>query len=110
MKLAGSGVRRPVLVSHAEALSMECEIPISEEEARVGLAEQPGGSGVDHRASDGYVTPAGCAGEDAVYISRIRSDPTVEHGLSIWVVSDNLRKGAALNTVQIAETLVRDYL
>ena len=65
---------------------------------------------IDHRVEEGYVTPAECAGEDAVFVSRIRSDPTVENGLSLWVVSDNLRKGAALNAVQIAEKLTSDYL
>ena len=65
---------------------------------------------VDHRADEGYVTPVECAGEDAVYVSRIREDPTVENGLNLWVVSDNLRKGAALNAVQIAEALVNDHL
>ena len=71
---------------------------------------QPGISVVDHRADEGYVTPAECAGEDAVYVSRIRTDPTVDNGLSLWVVSDNLRKGAALNAVQIAELLVQGHL
>ena len=65
---------------------------------------------VDHRADEGYVTPAECAGEDAVYVSRIRTDPTVDNGLSLWVVSDTLRTGAALNAVQIAELLVQDHL
>jgi len=110
IKLTATCVRVPVFVGHAEALNIEFENPISEEEAREALSAQPGIIVVDHRAREGYVTPAECAGEDAVYVSRIRSDPTVENGLSIWVVSDNLRKGAALNTVQIAETLVKDYL
>ena len=78
--------------------------------ARTALRAQPGISVVDHRADEGYVTPAECAGEDAVYVSRIRTDPTVENGLCLWVVSDNLRKGAALNAVQIAERLVKDHL
>ena len=65
---------------------------------------------VDHRVNEGYVTPAECAGEDPVFVSRIREDPSVENGLSLWVVSDNLRKGAALNAVQIAEKLTSDYL
>src|SRR3546814_15006431 len=95
IKLTATCVRVPVFVGHAEALNIEFERPISEEEAREALSAQPGCIVVDHRASDGYVTPAECAGEDAVSISRIRSDPTVEHGLSIWVVSDHLRKGAA---------------
>jgi aspartate-semialdehyde dehydrogenase len=110
IKLTATCVRVPVFVGHAEAVNIEFENPISEEEAREALSAHPGIIVVDHRAGEGYVTPAECAGEDAVYVSRIRSDPTVDNGLSIWVVSDNLRKGAALNTVQIAETLVRDYL
>ncbi|MGF1629248.1 MAG: aspartate-semialdehyde dehydrogenase [Kiloniellaceae bacterium] len=110
IKLTATCVRVPVFVGHAEALNIEFENPISEEEAREALSAQPGIIVVDHRLDEGYVTPAECAGEDAVYVSRIRSDPTVDNGLSIWVVSDNLRKGAALNTVQIAETLVKDYL
>ena len=74
------------------------------------LRHAPGISVVDHRADEGYVTPAESAGEDAVFVSRIRRDFSVPHGLSFWCVSDNLRKGAALNAVQIAEVLVRDYL
>jgi aspartate-semialdehyde dehydrogenase len=103
-------VRVPVFIGHAEAINLEFESPIEEEEARNALRAQPGITVIDHRLDDGYVTPAECAGEDAVYVSRIRSDPTVEHGLSLWVVSDNLRKGAALNAVQIAEALTSDYL
>ena len=78
--------------------------------ARAALRRAPGVSVVDHRADEGYVTPVECAGDDLVYVSRIRADPTIENGLSLWVVSDNLRKGAALNTVQIAERLVSDHL
>ena len=103
-------VRVPVFIGHAEAVNLEFENPIDEEEARRALRNQPGVTVIDRRADDGYVTPAECAGEDAVFVSRIRSDPTVENGLSLWVVSDNLRKGAALNTVQIAEKLTSDYL
>ncbi|HEY9536649.1 MAG TPA: aspartate-semialdehyde dehydrogenase [Kiloniellaceae bacterium] len=110
IKVTATCVRVPVFVGHAEALNIEFERPITEEQARKALAAQPGCIVVDHRANEGYVTPAECAGEDAVYVSRIRSDPTIDNGLSLWVVSDNLRKGAALNTVQIAETLVKDYL
>ncbi|MEQ9606603.1 MAG: aspartate-semialdehyde dehydrogenase [Kiloniellaceae bacterium] len=108
IKLTATCVRVPVFVGHAEALNIEFENPISEDEARKALKAQAGVIVIDHRTDEGYVTPAECAGEDAVYVSRIRSDPTVENGLCIWVVSDNLRKGAALNTVQIAETLVKD--
>ena len=103
-------VRVPVFIGHAEAINIEFENPIDEKEARQALRNQPGVSVVDHRADDGYVTPAECAGEDAVFVSRIRSDPTLENGLSLWVVADNLRKGAALNAVQIAEELTSDYL
>lgn len=100
-------VRIPVFIGHAEAVNVEFASPVGEREARAALRESPGVVVVDHRADEGYVTPVECAGDDAVYVSRIRKDPTVENGLSMWVVSDNLRKGAALNAVQIAETLVR---
>src|SRR4051794_7431251 len=103
-------VRVPVFIGHSEAINIECERPISEEEARAALKAAPGVVVVDHRASDGYVTPIEAAGEDAVYVSRIRSDATVENGLSFWCVSDNLRKGAALNAVQIAEALAEGHL
>ena len=105
IKVAASCVRVPVFVGHGEAVNAEFERAISVEAAREALSEMPGVVVVDHRADEGYVTPAECAGEDQVYVSRIRRDPTVEHGLSFWVVSDNLRKGAALNAVQIAELL-----
>jgi aspartate-semialdehyde dehydrogenase len=103
-------VRVPVFIGHAEAINIEFENPIDEDEARQALRDQPGITVIDHRVDEGYVTPAECAGEDAVFVSRIRTDPTLENGLSLWVVSDNLRKGAALNTVQIAEKLASDYL
>ena len=103
-------VRVPVFIGHAEALTVEFESPVEVEEARSALKAQPGVSVIDHRVDEGYVTPAECAGEDPVFVSRIRSDPTVENGLSMWVVADNLRKGAALNAVQIAEALASDYL
>jgi len=103
-------VRVPVFIGHAEAVNLEFDRPISEAEARAALKAAPGIVVVDHRADEGYVTPQECAGEDAVFVSRIRKDPSVKNGLNIWVVSDNLRKGAALNTVQIAETLTRSYL
>ena len=103
-------VRVPVFVGHGEAVNIECEKPIDGDEAREALREAPGVVVVDHRANEGYVTPVECAGEDAVYVSRIRKDSTVKNGLSMWVVSDNLRKGAALNTVQIAEMLVQKKL
>jgi aspartate-semialdehyde dehydrogenase len=103
-------VRVPVFIGHAEALNVEFENPIDESAALIALRQAPGVSVIDHRADEGYVTQVECAGEDAVYVSRIRKDPTVEHGLSMWVVSDNLRKGAALNAVQIAEYLAKHQL
>ena len=103
IRVAATCVRVPVFIGHGEAVNAEFERPISVEEAREALSEMQGVAVVDHRADEGYVTPAECAGEDQVYVSRIRKDPTVENGLSFWVVADNLRKGAALNAVQIAE-------
>jgi aspartate-semialdehyde dehydrogenase len=103
-------VRVPVFIGHAEAVNIEFERPISEARARAALHDMPGIVVLDDRTDGGYVTPAESAGEDAVYVSRIRRDPTVPHGLNLWVVSDNLRKGAALNAVQIAEILAADYL
>ena len=110
IKVSATCVRIPVFVGHAEAINVEFEGPITPEDARAALRDQEGISVVDFRNDEGYVTPVECAGEDPVYVSRIRSDPTVENGLSLWVVSDNLRKGAALNAVQIAEKLTSDYL
>jgi aspartate-semialdehyde dehydrogenase len=103
-------VRVPVFIGHSEAVNVEFEDAMSVEHARAALRSAPGVSVIDHRADEGYVTPVECAGEDKVYVSRIRKDPTVPHGLNLWVVSDNLRKGAALNAVQIAEVLIRDHL
>ncbi len=103
-------VRVPVFVGHSEAVNVEFEKPITAERARAILREAPGVLVVDKREDGGYITPIECAGEDATYVSRIRKDPTVEYGLSLWVVSDNLRKGAALNAVQIAECLVNRKL
>src|SRR5579883_2753509 len=103
-------VRVPVFIGHAEAVNVEFERPISVEQARAALKAAPGVSVIDHRVDEGYVTPQECPGEDPVFVSRIRRDPTVKHGLGLWVVADNLRKGAALNAVQIAEILVRDHL
>jgi aspartate-semialdehyde dehydrogenase len=102
-------VRIPVFIGHGEAINVEFERPLGENEASAALRRAPGVTVVDHRADEGYVTPTEAAGEDQVYVSRIRRDPTVPHGLSLWVVADNLRKGAALNAVQIAEILVRDH-
>ena len=103
-------VRVPVFIGHAEAVHLEFENPIDEDMAREVLSAAPGVVVVDHRADEGYVTPEESATEDDVYVSRIRTDPTVDKGLAMWVVSDNLRKGAALNTVQIAEALVERHL
>jgi len=110
IKLVATCVRVPVFVSHSEAVAIEFENPITADEARDILREAPGCLVVDKREPGGYVTPIEAAGEDATYISRIREDPTVDNGLMLWVVSDNLRKGAALNAVQIAEVLVNRRL
>jgi aspartate-semialdehyde dehydrogenase (peptidoglycan organisms) len=106
IKVTCTAVRVPVFIGHSEAVNLEFENEISADEAREILREAPGCLVVDKREPGGYVTPYESAGEDATYISRIREDPTVENGLNIWVVSDNLRKGAALNAIQIAELLV----
>ena len=103
-------MRVPVFVGHSEAVNVEFEDALDEEEAREILREAPGVIVVDKREAGGYVTPVECVGEYAAYVSRIRSDPTIENGLVLWVVSDNLRKGAALNAVQIAELLGRRML
>ena len=110
IKVSVTCVRVPVFIGHAEAINLEFEEPITVEAARAALRAAPGVSVVDHRADEGYVTPVECAGEDLIYVSRVREDYTVENGLSLWVVADNLRKGAALNAVQIAECLVREHL
>ena len=106
IKLTATCVRVPVFIGHSEAVNVEFERPISAEEARDILRDAPGCLVIDKREDGGYITPLESAGEDATYISRIREDITVENGLSMWVVSDNLRKGAALNAIQIAELLV----
>jgi aspartate-semialdehyde dehydrogenase len=110
IKLVATCVRVPVFVGHSEAVNIEFEEPLSVEEARQILARAPGIVVLDRREPGGYVTPYECAGEDATYISRIREDATVENGLVLWCVSDNLRKGAALNTIQIAEALIKRKL
>ena len=106
IKLTATCVRVPVFISHAEAVNIEFENAISADEARDILRDAPGVSVYDKREAGGYMTPVEAAGEDASYVSRIREDATIENGLDLWVVSDNLRKGAALNTIQIAETLI----
>ena len=103
-------VRVPVFIGHAEAVTVECERAVTVAEARAVLRDAPGVTVMDTREDGGYITPAECAGEDAVFVSRVRKDPTVENGLAFWCVSDNLRKGAALNAVQIAEALVAQGL
>jgi aspartate-semialdehyde dehydrogenase len=111
IKVTCTAVRVPVFVGHSEAVNIEFEKPISADEARDILREAPGCLVIDKREPGGYITPYEATGDDATFISRIREDFTVENGLSIWVVSDNLRKGAALNAVQIAESLInRGYL
>jgi aspartate-semialdehyde dehydrogenase len=110
IKLVATCVRVPVFVSHSEAVAVEFDNPITADEARDILREAPGCLVIDKREPGGYVTPVEAAGEDATYISRIREDPTVDNGLMLWIVSDNLRKGAALNAVQIAEVLVNRKL
>jgi aspartate-semialdehyde dehydrogenase len=110
IQLTATCVRVPVFVGHGEAVAIEFEKPITAEAARAALRAAPGVLVVDKREDGGYVTPMECAGEDATYVSRIRKDPTVENGLMLWIVADNLRKGAALNAVQIAECLVNRKL
>jgi len=102
--------RVPAFIGHGEYVNIETEKPITDTEARALLKKAPGVSVVDMREPGGYVTPVECSGEDNVFVSRIRTDKSVKNGLSFWCVADNLRKGAALNTVQIAEVLIRDYL
>ena len=106
IKLVATCVRVPVFVSHSEAVNIEFENPITADEAREILRNAPGCLVIDKREPGGYATPHEATGEDATYISRIREDPTVDNGLVLWCVSDNLRKGAALNAIQIAETIV----
>jgi len=110
IKVTATCVRVPVFIGHAEAVNIQFAREVSAKAAREVLREAPGVSVIDHRADEGYVTPDEAAGEDAVYVSRIREDATIDNGLNIWVVADNLRKGAALNAIQIAELLDRDYL
>jgi aspartate-semialdehyde dehydrogenase len=110
IKLSATCVRVPVFVGHSEAVNIEFENPITADEARNILRNAPGCLVIDKHEPGGYVTPYEAAGEDATYISRIREDATVENGLALWCVSDNLRKGAALNAVQIAESLINRKL
>jgi aspartate-semialdehyde dehydrogenase len=110
IKLTATCVRVPVFVGHSEAVNIEFENPITADEARNILRNEPGCLVIDKHEPGGYVTPYEAAGEDATYISRIREDNTVENGLQLWCVSDNLRKGAALNAIQIAECLINRKL
>ncbi|GJD87032.1 MULTISPECIES: aspartate-semialdehyde dehydrogenase [Methylobacterium] len=110
IKLTATAVRVPVFIGHAESVNVEFERPITPEQATEILRAAPGVLVVDKRENGGYVTPHEAAGEDATYISRIREDATIENGLNFWCVSDNLRKGAALNAVQIAEVLINRKL
>jgi len=106
IKLTATCVRVPVFISHSEAVNVEFETPLSADEAREILREAPGVLVIDRREPGGYITPHEATGEDATYISRIRDDPTVDNAINFWCVSDNLRKGAALNAVQIAEVII----
>ncbi|NRA87229.1 MAG: aspartate-semialdehyde dehydrogenase [Rhizobiales bacterium] len=106
IKVTATAVRVPVFMGHSEAINIEFEKPVDVNEARELMRVAPGLLVIDKREDGGYITPVEATGEDATYVSRIREDITIENGLNIWVVSDNLRKGAALNTVQIAELLL----
>jgi len=110
IKLSATCVRVPVFVGHSESINIEFENELSAKDAQKILRDAPGIMLVDKREDEGYVTPVECVGDGATFISRVREDPTVENGLNIWCVSDNLRKGAALNAVQIAELLGRKHL
>jgi len=110
IKVSATCVRVPVFVGHSESINLEFEDELSAEQAQEILREAPGVMLVDKREDGGYVTPVECAGDGATYVSRVREDPTVDNGLALWCVSDNLRKGAALNAVQIAELLGRRHL
>ena len=110
IKVSATCVRVPVFVGHSEAVNVEFERELSAKAAQDVLREAPGVMLIDSRENGGYATPVECVGDGATFVSRVREDPTVENGLSLWVVSDNLRKGAALNAVQIAELLGRRHL
>ena len=110
IEVTATCVRVPVFVGHSEAINIEFERPLSVKQAQAILREAPGVMLIDKREDGGYVTPIECVGDYATFVSRVRKDPTVEHGLALWCVSDNLRKGAALNAVQIAELLGRRHL
>ena len=109
IELIATCVRVPVFVGHSEAIHVEFNNPITLDEAYEALENAPGVVVMDRREDGGYITPTECVGEDATYVSRLRVDSTVKNGLAFWCVSDNLRKGAALNAVQIAEELITHY-
>ena len=109
IKVSATCVRTGVFIGHSEAINVEFDSPLDSKEAQEILKKSEGISVIDHRKDEGYVTPVEIAGEDKVYVSRIRNDETLDNGLSLWVVSDNLRKGAALNAVQIAENIINKY-
>jgi len=109
IEMVATCVRVPVFIGHSEAVNIEFNNAISEEKALEVLLKAPGVLVVDRREDGGYISPVECVSDDAVFISRLRKDPTVKHGLTMWVVSDNIRKGAALNAIQIAEKLISDY-
>ena len=109
IKVSATCVRTAVFIGHSESINIEFDSPLDEKEAHDILLNSEGISVIDHRKDEGYVTPVEIAGEDKVYISRIRNDDSIDNGLNIWVVSDNLRKGAALNAVQIAELIIKKY-
>ena len=109
IKVSATCVRTAVFIGHSEAINIEFDSPINEKEAHEILSKSEGVSVIDHRKDAGYVTPVEIAGEDKVYVSRIRKDDSIDNGISLWVVSDNLRKGAALNAIQIAELLISNF-
>ena len=109
INVSATCVRTAVFIGHSEAVNIEFDSPLDEKEANEILSNSEGISVIDHRKDEGYVTPVEIAGEDKVYISRIRNDQSIDNGLNLWVVSDNLRKGAALNAVQIAELVISKY-
>ena len=109
IRVSATCVRVPVFISHAESINLELDSPISVEQVKELLNKFENISVVDHQQDEGYVTPVEAAGEDKIYVSRVRRDTSVDNGLNLWVVSDNLRKGAALNAVQIAEEVIQKY-
>jgi len=109
IRVSATCVRTPIFISHAESINIEFDSALSEKQAKELLKRCEGVSVIDYRKEDGYVTPIEVAGEDKVYVSRIRQDTTIDNGLNLWVVADNLRKGAALNAIQIAELLISKY-